>query len=218
MKDSPPTLGQDLRLLILEDFSFTANEGIETVRLSLVPEFARLCPVVWTLPQSRISNTIKKLPSLNGIIFEALTPSRFTKGWYLAKISKTISKIENLIPYGSVSVLISAWSKRVHLESIIKKHRITHLLNLGVFDQPIIKLSVPVYGIVYDINYKPSIRTNCMNNLFFWLQKAAGIIAVSNFSRDQIVKSFPSRNCLVHSVPIAVTPPPPSFSSGRKTR
>jgi len=208
VKDSPPTLGQDLRLLILEDFSFTANGGIETVRLSLVPEFARLCPVVWTLPQSRISNTIKKLSSLNGIIFEALNPSRFTKSWYIARLSKIISKFENLFPYGSFSVQISAWSKRVHLESIIKKHRITHLLNLGVFDQPILTLSVPVFGIVYDINYQPSIRTNCMNNLFFWLQKAAGIIAVSNFSRDQIVTSFPSRNCLVHSVPIAVTPPP----------
>jgi glycosyltransferase involved in cell wall biosynthesis len=207
---------QDLRLLILEDFCFVANGGIETVRISFISEFSRVCPVVWIMPQGRISNTIKKLPSGNGIVFESLFPRKFSISWYVIVLSRLLSKLEHQLSFVSISPKLASLSKQILLESIITKYNITHVLNLGIFDEPLLALSVPAYGIVYDINHSPRTRSGRLLNLAHWLQKAAGIFTISEYSRDDIVKSLRPGSCTIYSIPIAVSPPPMSASEGRR--
>jgi hypothetical protein len=53
---------QPVRLLVLEDFNFTVNGGIENVISNLLPELEISCEMlVWVLPEYKISSATSRL-------------------------------------------------------------------------------------------------------------------------------------------------------------
>lgn len=53
---------QPVRLLVLEDFNFIVNGGIENVISSLLPELAIACEMlVWVLPEYKKLSAISRL-------------------------------------------------------------------------------------------------------------------------------------------------------------
>ena len=205
IKDCCP---QPVRLLVLEDFNFTVNGGIENVISSLLPELAISCEVlVWVLPEYKISSAISRLIKKQPIQLESLDPTQWQPGWCTKVILSLVSRISRVNKWLPLHSSLSTRAKRRRLQSIIRDYSLTHLLNLGVFDQPVPEVSIPVFGIVYDTNYTPDLRSECIRNLEVWAHKAEGIFTISAWARRQICLKVPFASEKVHDVPIAVNPP-----------
>lgn len=197
-----------LRLLVLEDFNFVANGGIETVIASLLPELFHCCEqIVWVLPEHKrllaSSRLIKKVP----IYIESLNPDPWQPGWFTNRFRSLVSKLDRRNTFLNLRSNLSARSKARRLQSIIDRYKLNSLLNLGVFDQPCPSVNIPIFGIVYDTNYAPSMRESCMKNLHNWAQKSDGIITISSWARQQICLEVPYATSKIHEVRIAVNPP-----------
>lgn len=198
-----------VRLLILEDFNFTVNGGIENVISSLLPELAISCEMlVWVLPEYKISSAISRLLRKQSIQLESLDLSFWQPGWCTKIVLSLVSRIDRGNRWLPLRSRLSARAKRRRLQSVIRKYGLTHLLNLGVFDQPFPDVTIPVFGIVYDTNYSPELSDACIRNLWIWARKAKGIITISAWARKQICLKIPFASAKIHDVPIAVNPPP----------
>lgn len=199
---------QPVRLLVLEDFGFVANGGIETVISSLLPELAISCEaLVWVLPEYKISLATSRLIKKESIHLESLDSSRWQPGWYTKVLLSIVSRIDRVNKLLPLHLLLSARVKRRRLQSIIKHYGLTHLLNVGVFDQPFPEVGIPIFGIVHDTNYTPDFRIACIKNLEAWAQRAEGIFTVSAWSRKQICLKVPFARKKIYDVPIAVNQP-----------
>ena len=79
---------QPFRLLVLEDFNFTVNGGIENVISSLLPELAIACEMlVWVLPEYKKSSALSRLLKKQSIQLESLDLSRWRPGWSIASLT-----------------------------------------------------------------------------------------------------------------------------------
>jgi glycosyltransferase involved in cell wall biosynthesis len=202
-----------LSLIVLEDCGFSPNGGILTTIIALVPELAHLCiHLVWVMPESRISIRAAELGQMRSLTYEALHSPRWRKGW----LSQTIaSRLERCIRWKAVEWITKALhkhAKTVRLKAIIKKHNITHVLNIGIFDQGYLELPVPYFGIVYDTNYAKSWKWKCLDNLLNWTQKADALFAISSWTRNEVIQIDPSAAFKIYAVPLAVKFP---SNSGR---
>lgn len=199
---------QPFRLLVLEDFSFTVNGGIENVISSLLPELAISSQqLVWVLPKYKLESATSRLLKRQSIQLESLDSSRWQPGWCTQLVLSLVSRIDRSNRWLPLRSRLSARAKRRRLHSIIRNYGLTHLLNLGVFDQPYPDVSIPVFGIVYDTNYSPSLRDSCIRNLEVWALKAEGIFTISAWARKQICLKFPFACDKIYEVPIAVNLP-----------
>jgi glycosyltransferase involved in cell wall biosynthesis len=196
------------RLLVLEDFGFTANGGIENVISSLLPELAITSQqLVWVLPTHKLALATSRLPKKQSIHLESLDSSRWQPGWCTQVVLSLVSRIDSSNRWLALRSRLSARAKRRRLQSIIRNYGLTHLLNLGVFNQPCPDLSIPVFGIVYDTNYSPVFGDACIRNLEVWTLKAQGIFTISAWARQQICLKIPDASDKIHEVPIAVNTP-----------
>ena len=200
---------QPFRLLVLEDFNFTVNGGIENVISSLLPELAIACEMlVWVLPEYKKSSALSRLLKKQSIQLESLDLSRWRPGWSAQVVLSLVSRIDRDNRWLPLRSRLSAHVKHRRLQSVIRQYELTHLLNLGVFDQPFPEVTIPVFGIVYDTNYSPEWRDACIRNLEIWARKAEGIMTISAWARKQICLKVPFASAKIHDVPIAVNPPP----------
>jgi glycosyltransferase involved in cell wall biosynthesis len=139
----------------------------------------------------------------------SLQSPRWSFSRYAPALVSRMAKYSNLKGLEQFHAFVLQRSQHQRLKEIIRKHHLTHLLNLGVFDQSFPEVDIPVWGIVYDTNYAPSWRDKCLNNLSCWSKRADGILAISNWTQEQIIKAVPCSKDKIHTVPLAVTAPQP---------
>ena len=198
-------LYSDINLLIVEDFDFLANGGIESVITSFVPELNASCGhLIWALSDHKVSLRLdQRLISSSQIV--SLKPEPFGPGWITYNLSRIFSKLNSPRILRKLQKNLSARSKQLRLKSIIRRYSITHLLNLAVFDQQPPSVSIPTFGIVHDINFESRWHEKCLQNLRQWCFAATGVFTVSKWSKQQISDFVYGFEDKIFAVPNAIS-------------
>ena len=202
-----PHFYDHISLLILEDYDFYSNGGIETVVRSLVPELnASTKSLIWVVPEHKLL-----LRRSHGLVSPeqvlSLKPVFASKGWLAYFLFKLLSRIGCQRITRRIELALNNYAKNQRLESLVHQYGLTHLLSLAVFDQQHPSLSIPTYGIVHDTNYAPHWRDTCISVLRRWHSMATGIITISNWAREEIAAICSTSNAHITVIPHAVTPP-----------
>lgn len=198
-------LFKDINLLVVEDFEFISNGGIESVITSFVPELNLLCGrLVWALSDHKVALRLEQdLISPNQIV--SLKPELFGPGWTTYNLSRIISRLGSPRNLRKLQKKLDARAKHLRLSSVIRKYGITHLLNLAVFDQKPPSISIPTFGIVHDINFESRWHEKCLANLRQWCYSSTGVFTVSRWSKQQISDFVYDFEDKIFAVPNAIS-------------
>jgi glycosyltransferase involved in cell wall biosynthesis len=196
-----------INLLVVEDFEFVANGGIDNVISSLVPELSASCGnLIWLLPDYKA-----KLRANQGILNNnqilSFKPPLFRKGWIVYLLSRIVTKIDKFKLFKKLLPSLARLAKMQRLEAIIRDYDLCHYLNLGVFDQNYPNLSIPVFGIVYDINFQQKWRKKCIENVHDWCQNSDGVLTISESAKQEILSIVNSQSSKIAAVPLAINKP-----------
>jgi glycosyltransferase involved in cell wall biosynthesis len=196
----------DINLLVVEDFDFVASGGIENVITSFVPELNASCGrLIWALSDLKVSLRLDQgLISSSQIV--SLKPEPFGPGWISYNISRIISKFIPPRYLRKLQKNLAERAKLFRLKSIIRRYSITHLLYLAVFDQKPPSVSIPTFGIVYDINFDSRWHDKCLANLRRWCYSSTGVFTISRWSKQQISEFAYGFEDKIFAVPIAISP------------
>ncbi len=205
-------LKSGLRLLLVDEA--IAAGGVERLWLSLAPELARLCQhLVWMLPVHRLDSFRQAMPPGSAVQFESFHWPESSAGKIVDSLGR---RIAGFAPPGAAQGLERFLENR-RLREVIEKHQITHLLYPALFRQPFPETSLPVTAVVMDINYHPSWREACLQNLADWTQRASTLISISRFTREEIVSRFPAVARKVKAIAITSDGPPANLPNSAGT-
>jgi glycosyltransferase involved in cell wall biosynthesis len=196
----------NVNLLVIEDFDFIAIGGIESVITSFVPQLNATCGrLIWVLPEHKFSLRLdQNLVERSQIV--SLKPDRFRAGWVAFFLSRIVAKL-SIKSLSKLERMLASCAKKQRLEYLIIKYNLTHGLNLGVFNQKPPRVSIPIYGVVYDINFQPKWHDECLKNLRFWCQFSAGIFTISEWCKKQIADFVGEWDYKLYAVPVAIARP-----------
>jgi len=201
-----------IRLLVLEDYDFYSNGGIENVVRSLIPELDAACDcLMWVVPEHKLAfRQDEGFLSSERVL--SLKPVFLGRGWLPYFLGRLLAKV-NLSQYGHmVQKKLSEQAMNQRLQYLIGKYNISHLLSIAVFDQPVPRVLIPIYGIVHDLNYAPQWREKCLACFREWKRKASGIITISNWSKKQMDEVFITLGAPVTAIPHSIALPVKSDS------
>jgi glycosyltransferase involved in cell wall biosynthesis len=199
-----------MRLLIVDEC--IAPGGVETLRLNLLPELAKLCEeIVWVLPlpygeilRSRISQ--RNIPNL---VIENLYWPRGTARQVWAAALRRASRVP---AFKERATRLMRKSVDLRIRAIAQKHRSVCCLSTFVFSQPPPASGLPLAGFVCDVN--PVLPERIRHNIVHWVSAAQAILGISEFTAQDLCTLAPASKPKIHAVPIAppVLSVPPSGS------
>lgn len=173
--------------------------GVERVIISLVTEFGRyIDQVVLVASPSILSHLQRQIPDDDKVIYQPFTLVNYS---YKNKLLGIVNKLHVLAKKVKLNLFSSFkqnYYQNLVFEQIIDKYNITHCLyaiaNKTV--PPVIK--VPLFTISHDLfwhfsplTYDQKYINKYDESLLKWLNKADGIITVSEKTKNDIVKLFP---------------------------
>jgi glycosyltransferase involved in cell wall biosynthesis len=199
-------LYSNINLLVVEDFDFVANGGIENVITSFVPELNVSCGnLIWAISDHKVSLRLDQdLISSSQLV--SLKPEPLGPGWITYNLSYIISRLGTPRILRKLQKRLAERAKNLRLKSIIRRYSITHLLNLAIFDQKPPNVSIPTFGIVYDINFESRWHEKCLANLKQWCYFSTGVFTISRWSKQQISDFVIGFNDKIFAVPITISP------------
>ena len=191
-----------MRVLIVDECM--APGGVETLRLNLVPELAKLCEsVVWVLP----------LPygqPLRERILELKIPNLVTENllWPRGNIHQlqnaALRRLSGISILNSPVRRLMRKSMDLRIRAVAKKHRSDCCLSTFVFSQPPPASGLPLAGFVCDVN--PILPEWIRDNMLRWVVASQAIFGISEFTSQALRLLAPDYAAKIHAVPIA--PPP----------
>lgn len=191
--------GSGLRLLVVDEA--IALGGVERMCVSLMPELAKRCEnLVWMLPQHRLDTMQAAMPRDAKVQFESFHWPKLGAGRLVNAAGLRMAEA-----FGSTASLrrMEQRLEVLRLRSAARAHRSTHVLYPALFRQRFPQVPLPVFAGVMDVNYHPSIDTECFANLKLWVRKASRLISISDFTRAEIARLHPESSAKVLSIPIA---------------
>jgi glycosyltransferase involved in cell wall biosynthesis len=163
--------------------------GVETLRVNLVPALAKhFRRLNWALPQHVVSQYRAAVPPLSNVEIVPLA-------WPRTHWRKWSTAIERRIRAVSEE---SLWNY------FISEHQPDFLLSTCVFNQPPPHASVPVFGIVCDVN--PALSKTTLRNMAGWLESGATIFAISEFTRNELIRLTRASARQIVTLPLAANP------------
>lgn len=179
-----------MRLLVFDEEIFSG--GVETLCFNLLPALARRCELlVWAAPDHLHPDFRGRIGGAPNLVIEGHNWPRGTPPGCLAGMARRFGVLPQAFRDGRI-------------RSLARKHRCAHFLTTCVFSQPFPRLGAPVFGFVCDVN--PDMPDNAKRNIPSWIEAAAGIFAISDFTRDELRRLRPACADRIHSVPLAAPP------------
>lgn len=165
--------------------------GVETIRLELLPRLAeRFESLVWALPEGACEEFRRKTRGISGLKIVPLAwPKTEWRKW-----SRAVQKrVGSDVPRPEADLELASL--------LIDRFKPDFLLTTCVFDQPMPKSPLPIYGIVCDLN--PVLPSATRANILEWVEGSAGTFAISEFTAEELKRALPSRCNTIHAVPLA---------------
>jgi glycosyltransferase involved in cell wall biosynthesis len=212
MRDSSSNY-KHISLLVVEDFEFVANGGIENVISSLVPVLSASCGrLIWLLPDYKAKLRVNQgILNIGQIL--SLKPPLFAKGWLVYILSRILTKFDKITLLRKLQLSLAKLATMQRLQAVISTYHLSHYLNLGVFDQNHPNLSIPTFGIVYDINFQQKWRKRCIDNVRNWCKYSNGILTISESAKQEVSTIVNGLSSKLTAVPLAINNPSRSISS-----
>jgi glycosyltransferase involved in cell wall biosynthesis len=188
-----------MRLLIVDEC--IAPGGVETLRLNLLPELAKLCEeIVWMLPLpygEMLRSQICQLNIPNLVVENLYWPRGSARQIWAAALRRA-----SLVPAlkGQATKLMRK-SVDLRIQALAQKHRSVCCLSTFVFSQPPPISGLPLAGFVCDVN--PILPEWIRNNIVKWVSAARAMLAISEFTREDLCHLAPASRPKIHAVPIA---------------
>jgi len=190
---------RSMRLLIVEhDFS----TGTETVNLGIIPELTKLVEcVVWAMPDYRREFYQKVIVPSDKLIYEGLVWPQESRFFY--RCDGFLGRLNSLFPVKRTLVGKTIYAMRVKianawLRHLVRKYRITHFFTTWIFNQERPKLPVPTGAMAMDLNWQqfpenfPEIDRQSLDRSFAdWLKHSDVLFPISDFTAEEIQRSFP---------------------------
>lgn len=185
-----------MRLLVLDEELIPG--GVETLRLHLLPALARHCEILaWALPAHVCRDFAARFNGVpNLVVVETDSPRISPQRVAGALLRRT----EKIIPQ-NLAQSAAARLREAKISALARRHRCTHILTTCVFSQPFPDVPLPVFGFVCDVN--PAMPEQSRKNIARWLRKARGIFAISEFTRNALLRIEPGGAEKIHAVPLA---------------
>ncbi len=204
---------EPVRLLVVDEA--IAGGGLERLGRALIPRLAAQCEqVIWCLPEHKLEAVRAEVGAHDRLILVSFAWPRGTAGRVAAGLKRRgdalLTRVGLRLPQCIATQLAEARIRR-----IVREHRVTCVHYAALFDQPFPRLGVPVTATVADVNYHPDWLERCLRNLEVWSRRATKLIAISEFTRDEIERLHPAVSPRLHAVPLAVEPPQPASRHGR---
>jgi glycosyltransferase involved in cell wall biosynthesis len=188
-----------MKVLIVDECM--AAGGVETLRLNLVPELAKLCEsVVWALPlpygeilRQRICE--RNVPNL---VIENL---RWPRGSLRQIWAATLRRVSYISLLDDPAKRLMRRSVDLRIRTLAEKHGSVCCLTTFVFAQPPPASGLPLAGFVCDVN--PVLSEWIRDNIIRWLPAAQAIFGISEFTCRNLRLLAPDSAPKIHAIPIA---------------
>lgn len=188
-----------MKVLIVDECMATG--GVETLRLNLVPELAKLCEsVVWALPlpygeilRQRICE--RNVPNL---VIENL---RWPRGSLRQIWAATLRRVSYISLLDDPAKRLMRRSVDLRIRTLAEKHGSVCCLTTFVFAQPPPASGLPLAGFVCDVN--PVLSEWIRDNIIRWLPAAQAIFGISEFTCRNLRLLAPDSAPKIHAIPIA---------------
>lgn len=178
---------QKLRGVVLDPVDI--GGGVETLRLNLLPALADVAgELTWFLPQHSHARFAKRIVPTESLRIAPLAwPASHWRKWTNA-LQRRLSTISEE----------SLW------DYILAKHQPDFVLSTCVFNQPPPRTSVPLFGILCDVN--PVLPKETIRNMLAWLEAGATLLAISHFTKRELLNIAPSFAQQIEVLPLAAAP------------
>jgi hypothetical protein len=191
-----------MRLLIVDECM--AGGGVETLRLNLVPELAKLCEsVVWALPlpygeplRERISER-----KVSNLVIENL---RWPRGSIQQIGVATLRRIPSTTLFDGTAKRLIRETVDLRIRRLAERHGSVCCLTTFEFAQPPPVSGLPLAGFVCDVN--PILPLWIRDNIVRWLSPAQAIFGISEFTCRTLRDLAPDSTPKIHAIPIAAPP------------
>lgn len=158
--------------------------GVESIRLSLIPELAKLThSIIWMLPENKISYFKSQIDDSLPI---KIISNTFPSSSFAAKISVLVFKLLK----GHFKDYIESSYKNIYLKLVCKKYKISSILTTCIYGQKFPSCSVPISGIICDLNLDPYKKESMMKSIKNWIKNCNYIFSISKVTTKQILKEF----------------------------
>jgi glycosyltransferase involved in cell wall biosynthesis len=199
-----------MKVLIVDECM--APGGVETLRLNLVPELARLCEsIVWALPLPYGAALRERIQERNipNLVIENL---RWPRGSIQQIQVAALRRVPRVPLLSSYADRLIRKTVDLRIRRLAEKHGSVCCLTTFVFAQPPPVSDLPLAGFVCDVN--PILPEWIRKNIVRWAPAAQAIFGISEFTCRTLRLLAPDAAPKIHAVPIAapplaVTPSPP---------
>jgi glycosyltransferase involved in cell wall biosynthesis len=194
-----------VRLLIVDEEIIVG--GVETLRLNLIPELARLCEsLVWVLPKPHDQIFCERMRSVPNLVVESLSWPRGSVGHVFGALLRRMPRIFFTT---SLADGFARWINNGRIRKLARLHSADWCLTTCVFGQPPPILSLPLAGFVCDVN--PALPECIHRNMIAWLRTANVVFGISEFTCAELRRLAPDCSAKIYAVSMAA----PSSSAGQ---
>ncbi|AFZ46521.1 glycosyl transferase group 1 [Cyanobacterium stanieri PCC 7202] len=173
--------------------------GVERVIISLVMEFATNIEQVVLVASPSILNRLQgQIPSNCKVIYQPLTLVNYSYKNKLLGIVNKLNALAKRVKFDFLNSCKQNYYQNLVFEQIINKYNITHCLYAIANKTVPPAIKVPLFTISHDLfwhfsplTYDQEYINKYDESLLKWLNKADGIITVSEKTKNDIVKLFP---------------------------
>jgi glycosyltransferase involved in cell wall biosynthesis len=191
-----------MRVLIVDECM--APGGVETLRLNLIPELAKLCEsLVWALPlpygqalRERILQ--RKVPNL------AIENLLWSRGSVHQLQNAVLRRLSGTSILNGPATRLMRKSTDLRIRKLAKKHRSVCCLTTFVFSQPPPVSGLPLAGFVCDVN--PVLPEWVRDNIVRWASAGQATFGISEFTSEALRLLAPESAAKIHAIPIAAPP------------
>jgi len=191
-----------MKVLIVDECM--APGGVETLRLNLVPELAKLCEsVVWALPLPYGEKLRQRIfeRDIPNLVIENLTWPRGSIQQMQVAALRRVPRAPILTDY---THRLIRQTVDLRIRRLAEKHHSDCCLTTFVFAQPPPASGLPLAGFICDVN--PILPEWIRQNIVRWAPAAQAIFGISEFTCRTLRELAPDAASKIHAVPIA-TPP-----------
>jgi glycosyltransferase involved in cell wall biosynthesis len=192
-----------VRLLIVDEEIIVG--GVETLRLNLIPELARLCEsLVWVLPKPHEQIFRERMRSVPNLVVESLSWPRGSVGQIFGAL---LRRVPRTLFTASLADGFARWINNGRIRELARLHNADWCLTTCVFGQPPPILSLPLAAFVCDVN--PALPECVHRNMITWLRAADIVFGISEFTCAELRRLAPDCSAKIHAVSMAA----PFFSA-----
>ena len=190
------------KLLIWDNEIITG--GVETIQLNLIPALAKKFEqVIWVLPDHKLKYFKEKVKSVDNhnVTIVALGYHKTIGGRLLRILDQTFNQLllwKRLCKDFQRKII-----NRI-LSDLIEQFQADILFTTCIFSQPFPKVSIPVTGVLHDLNYDHNDEPKVLENMRNWVSRATVIFTISEYSERQIREYCPKVGGGLKVIPWAV--------------